>query len=717
MTDGILDSLNEAQRQAATAVEGPVLVLAGAGSGKTRVLTHRIAHMVKEGISPYNILAITFTNKAANEMKNRLLAMDCDAEQMTICTIHSLCVRILRRFGTKLGYENNFSIYDEQDSARVVKDIFKRRNLDDDKLKKIALHEISFAKTAGMSPEEYKTEISGSDTDIIAGIFAEYDKMLFKSNAMDFDDLLLNAYRLFRDFPDALEYFQERFRYISIDEFQDVNKIQFDIFRLLAKKHQNLFVVGDDDQSIYGWRGADVANILNFAKDYPAARVFKLEQNYRSTKKILEVANEIISHNLSRHDKKLWTEADQGVRVELFAAMTENEEAAFAVNQIYSLVDGGNYRFRDFAVLMRINALSRVFEQECAKYRIPFRVFGGFKFFERKEIKDLTAYLKMIVNPFDNEAVLRIINTPRRGIGELTQSRLREMSAENGVSILDLLSNGDNLEALGAGARAKLAEFYALYRELTEIFNESEPVKFVERMIELTDFRQSVADTEQDVDKNMNVDQFIQSVADFAKDNPGGGLADYLQTVSLVPDVKSEEGGEGDAVTLATIHSAKGLEFDTVFVAGLDEGILPLSRAMLSPRELEEERRLMYVAVTRAKRRLYLTRARSRFLYNQREMTIASRFFNEAAELFSPPKARRYDGDGVPLHEIRERITPSRPNKPRDTGLYRVGNIVRHTTFGQGIILNIANGNADIIFDAAGKKTLALKYAPLEIIK
>lgn len=708
MTDKILKNLNEVQRQAAQAIDGPVLVLAGAGSGKTRVLTSRIAYMVSQGIPPYHILAITFTNKAANEMKSRLMEMDCSAEMMTICTIHSLCVRILRQNAEKIGYERNFSIYDEQDSAKIIKDICKLKDADDDKLKKFAAREISAAKTHGLTPEEYKSELGGEE--IIADIFARYNETLFKSNAMDFDDLLLNTYKLLRGHPDVLDYYQERFRYISIDEFQDVNKIQFNIFRLLSKKYQNLFVVGDDDQSIYSWRGADITNILNFSNDNPNAKVFKLEQNYRSTKKILEAANEIISHNLSRHDKKLWTAGDAGVRVELFTAQSESEEAAYVVGQICSLLRTGRYGYGDFAILMRINALSRVFEQECNRYRLPFKVYGGFKFFERKEIKDLTAYLRAVVNPSDNEAILRIINVPKRGIGETTQGRLRQMA--EGRSMLNVLSDEEKLRVFNGGTRAKLAEFYGVYSKLTETCESLELVEFVKYLIDITNFRVSVADSDQDVEKNMNIDQFVQSVDDFAKENPGGTLDEYLQTMTLSPDAEAEE---GETVTLATIHSAKGLEFGTVFVVGMDEGILPISRAMDTPSELEEERRLMYVAVTRAKERLYLTRSRRRFIYNSFSETIASRYFNEINDLLSPPKPQRRDADGVPEFEPRPR--QARPNRQRDSGIYRVGNIVNHSTFGRGIILNIANGNADVIFDNAGKKTLALKYAPLEIIK
>lgn len=711
MTDNIFDKLNDVQKAAAKATEGPVLVLAGAGSGKTRVLTRRIAYLVSIGVDPRNILAITFTNKAANEMRERLQNMDCSAELMTISTIHSLCGKILRYEAKKIGYESNFSIYDEQDSAKVIKEICKRRGIEDDRMKKLAAKHISIAKTYAMSPDEYRKVTDGEDIGAVCKIYAEYEKILRDNNAMDFDDLLLNVHRLFSEFPETLNFYQERFRYISIDEFQDVNKVQYDIFKMLASKYRNLFVVGDDDQSIYGWRGADVTNILHFSDDYPDAKVFKLEQNYRSSKKILDVANEIISKNLSRHDKKLWTDSDGGVKVETFSAFTENEEAAYVISQINSLMRYSGRSYGDFAILMRLNALSRVFEQECLKYDIPHRVYGGFKFFERKEIKDLIAYMRAVINKSDNEALLRIINTPKRGIGDTTQSKLREASIEKSVSIVEYISNDDNLEDFSSGTKTKIKSFYETYKILSQHAAEYTLTDFVEKMIKTIRFRESFNGTDDADEKNMNIDQFVLAAEEYEENNEGATVEDFLQSVSLTSDSDKES---GDAVTLATIHSAKGLEFDTVFVVGLDENIMPISRAMFSEHEMEEERRLMYVAVTRAKQRLYLTRAKSRFLFGDRSGTIASRFFNEASELISPKKQQLY-GE----FDFQPSVKAAAPKTKDDKEIskYKVGNVVNHLTFGKGMILNIANGNADIIFDKVGKKTLALKYAPLEIIK
>jgi len=711
LTDNIFDKLNDVQKAAAKATEGPVLVLAGAGSGKTRVLTHRIAYLVSLGVDPRNILAITFTNKAANEMRERLQKMDCSAELMNISTIHSLCGKILRYEASKIGYESNFSIYDEQDSMKVLKEICKRRNIDDDRMKKHASKHISIAKTYALSPDEYRKIMEGDDIGIVCNIYAEYEKILRDNNAMDFDDLLLNVHRLFSQFPDTLHYYQERFKYISIDEFQDINKVQYDIFKMLASKYRNLFVVGDDDQSIYGWRGADVTNILHFSDDYPDAKVFKLEQNYRSTKKILEVANEIISKNLSRHDKKLWTDIDGGVKVELYSGYTENEEAFYVVQQIKALMEYSGRSYADFAILMRLNALSRVFEQECLKYNIPHKVYGGFKFFERKEIKDLIAYMRAVINKSDNEALLRIINTPKRGIGDTTQSKLREASIEHGVSIVEYIADDDNLETFSSATKTKIKSFYETYKILSLYAEQYTLTDFVENMIKTIRIKESFTGTDDAFEREMNIDQFIEASQEYEEKNDNATVEDFLQSVSLTSDSDKES---GDAVTLATIHSAKGLEFDTVFVVGLDEGIMPISRATLMEREMEEERRLMYVAVTRAKQRLYLTRAQSRFLFGDRNCTIASRFYNEASELISPKKQQIYtDNDFLPT--INPTISKSKDDK--EISKYKVGNVVNHLTFGKGMILNIANGNADIIFDKVGKKTLALKYAPLEIIK
>lgn len=704
--------LNEEQLKAVYCIDGPVLVLAGAGSGKTRVLTNRIAYMVETGINPENILAITFTNKAANEMKNRLNEFDCHSERMTISTIHSLCAKILRYDGDKLGYHSNFSIYDDQDTDKVLKTLYEKHYIDDDKIKKTIARHISTAKMYGMTSDQYRKDIGGDYIDTACDVFDEYNSILLSSNAMDFDDLLYNVYKLFKGFPSVLDYYQEKFKYISIDEFQDTNKVQYDIFRMLSEKYRNLFVVGDDDQSIYGWRGADVNNILFFTDDYKDAKVFKLEQNYRSTQKILEVANLIISQNSVRYEKKLWTNNDSGVRIELFQGFTENDEAYYVVSQIRAFVDNNRAKYSDFAILMRVNALSRNFEQECMKYGIPTKVFGGFKFFERKEIKDLTAYLKAINNPFDNEALLRIINTPKRGIGDTTQNKLKELSMDFGISITQVLSDFDNLEVFSSGIRTKLIEFYNLYSALCNEKDKNDLVTFVEKVIKMTHYRQ-IFEGEDDIERAMNIDEFVQATSEFCQDNENANLSEFLQSMSLISDI--DKGENTDSVTLATIHSAKGLEFNTVFIVGLDDGLFPIKRAIYDNKEMQEERRLMYVAITRARQRLYLTRSKSRFLYGERSGTLTSRFYKEIEQMLRPQEVTKYDENGVPTTErtVFRKVAPHMS----DVNRYNVGDIVKHSTFGEGIILSINGENGEIAFNGIGKKTLALKYAPLVIIK
>lgn len=710
------NTLNDKQIQAVKAIDGAVLVLAGAGSGKTRVLTNRIAYMVSCGIDPRNILAITFTNKAANEMKTRLADFNCNSSFMTISTIHSMCAMILRVEATKLGYKPYFTIYDATDSEKTLKSIFAAKKIDDDKFKSRVSYHISQAKNFAMSPEQYRKEVATTDAETICEIYSEYEKNLHACNAMDFDDLLLNVYKLFSTDKTTLNKYQERYKYISIDEFQDTNKVQYDIFKMLSSKYGNLFVVGDDDQSIYGWRGADVSNILHFSDDFPTAKVFKLEQNYRSTKKILDAANVIISQNIDRHAKTLWTENDGGVRVESYTAYNESDEAYYVVQQIASLVRFNKMKYSDFAILMRINALSRVFEQECMKYAIPTKIYGGFKFFERKEIKDLTGYLRAVVNPYDNEALLRIINTPKRGIGDTTQAKLKELSVMHGLSIVQILEDEDNLECFNSGTRAKLRNFYGTYCILAQRVDKEDLVTFIKSVISVTHFRESLIETDADMERAVNIDEYIQSAIDFTKDNPEATLSEFLQSVSLVSDL--DVSGGDDYVTISTIHSAKGLEFSTVFIVGLDDGLFPTSRAQYNESDMQEERRLMYVAMTRAKKRLYITRARSRFLYGERNDTLPSKYFKEVSEYVNPPteKPTRYDDDGVPTTPLT--ITAkANPRVNTDIAKYKVGDVVMHKTFGKGIILNIVEGNGDVFFDGIGKKTLALKYAPLEIIK
>ncbi len=645
-----MEKLNEQQRKPVEDTEGAVLVLAGAGSGKTRVLTSRIAYLIEEkGVSPFNILAITFTNKAAKEMQERITAMT-DAEGMWISTIHSMCTRILRKNAERLGFNDKFSIYSETERTNVIKKSFQECDYDDEKLLKNCKWHIANAKMLALSPEDYTAyqmkEGYTKDTDGVEKVYSRYQAHLQENNAMDFDDLLMYTAKLLRENEDVREYYAGKFQYILVDEFQDTNTVQFNIIRMLSSVHKNLFAVGDDDQSIYGWRGADINNILNFERSFPGAKVYKLEQNYRSTKTVLDLANTIIHNNKSRKDKTLWTENVEGAKATAFEASDETEEAMFTANAISKFVKLGA-KYSDFAVLMRVNALTRSYEQEFLKYGINFKVFGGFKFFERKEIKDLLAYLRIVNNPFDSEAITRIINFPKRGIGDKTVQVLENYAAQTELTVYDALLDVDELP-LNSGAKLKLNAFATLLKDFV-IQGQDMPVnELAKYIVEQTKMREAYADnSDESITKRANIDEFINSVDEFVRLNPDAMLEDYLNQVALSSDVDDMD--ESDYVTLATIHAVKGLEFKCVFVCGLEEGTMPVSRATESETDMEEERRLMYVAITRARDKIFFTRSKSRYMYGKREQTARSVFLKELKEKLDladeRPVYKRYEGD------------------------------------------------------------------------
>ena len=623
----LLKSLNDEQIKPVTDTEGAVLVLAGAGSGKTRVLTSRIAYILEKRLcSPSNILAITFTNKAAREMKERVGAFLGDIENMWICTIHSMCVRILRRFGEAGGVQPNFSIYSETERSNVIKKVFKELNYDEKIIKSVKYH-IANAKMLGLDPDEYGVRYKHEDNiRAVCEVFEKYNMYLRESNALDFDDLLVETLRLLRGHAEVRDYLSDKFRYIHVDEFQDTNTVQYNIVRLLASKHGNLFAVGDDDQSIYGWRGAEIENILKFDRDYPQAKVYKLQRNYRSTGSILNLANAVIAHNGVRRKKTLWTDAEDGVMPEYVQSEEEKDEALFAAKTINAAVYAGG-KYSDFAILMRINALTRSYEQEFGKYGIPYKVFGGFKFFERKEIKDVLAYMRLVSNPFDNEAFSRIINVPRRGIGARTIEIMDSYAAANGLSLYDSCIDANEL-SVTKSTKEKLAEFASVIKQFVISAQTSDVGSLVREIIITTHLKSAYDDGTDDGDAKLaNVDEFIAGVDDFVRLNPTATLNDYLNQITLASD--TDEMDDGNYVTLATIHSVKGLEFTNVIICGLEEGIMPTSRAKDDIAAMEEERRLMYVAVTRAKKQLWLTRSKSRYLYGHREMTAPSPFIKE----------------------------------------------------------------------------------------
>lgn len=646
--ENLLEKLNSEQIKPVCDTEGPVLVLAGAGSGKTRVLTSRIAYILEKKLcSPAGILAITFTNKAAGEMRERVENMLGEDAPSWICTIHSMCVRILRQYAESAGLKQNFSIYSDTERNNVIKKAFKELDFDDEKLLKNVKYHIGNAKMLGLDPEQYG--IRNKDVpqmDDITVVYEKYEKHLRANNALDFDDLLLETLRLLKRDKEALDYLSEKFRYILVDEFQDTNSVQYGIIKLLASKHRNLFAVGDDDQSIYGWRGAEIENILSFDKDYPDAKIYKLERNYRSTKNILNLANAIIKSNGARHKKTLWTEAEEGEKPEYYQADEESGEALFAAKKISDAVFRGA-KYSDFAVLMRINALTRSYEQEFTKYGIPYKVFGGFRFFERKEIKDILAYMRLISNPFDDEAFVRIINVPKRGIGGKTIEVMESYASQSQLSLYDACLDSEFLP-LTSGAKSKINDFANLIKELVISSQSQSVAQLVREIITLADLRAAYDDGSDEGDSKLaNLDEFIASVDDFSRLNPEAKLDEYLNQVTLSSD--TDDINEGEYVTLATIHSVKGLEFDRVFICGLEDGIMPSSRSENDPKSLEEERRLMYVAITRARKNLYLTRSKSRYLYGHRDITTPSRFIGELSSELGVTDAGlrgRYQGYG-----------------------------------------------------------------------
>lgn len=641
----ILENLNEEQIKPVLQTEGAVLVLAGAGSGKTRVLTSRIAYIVEEkGVPAEAILAITFTNKAANEMKERLSRI-VDVSRSWVCTIHSMCVRILRMYAQEVGIGSNFSIYSETERNNIVKKSFQECGFDDDKLLKSVKYHIANAKMEGLEPDAYEQAYAGEpDIGDVTKVYRRYQKHLRENNALDFDDLLNETRNLLNRNREAREYLGGRFRYILVDEFQDTNAVQYEIVCALASVHGNLFVVGDDDQSIYGWRGAKIENVLHFEKHFKDAKVFKLERNYRSTKRILSLANAVIKNNGRRKDKTLWTENDEGEEVKVFEAEEESGEARYIAQTIAGLLRKG-YKYSDFAVLMRLNALTRSFEQEFTGDGIPYKVFGGFKFFERKEIKDLLAYLRVVNNPFDSEAIARIINFPKRGIGAKTVETLQNYAYENELSMYDSLLDLDML-GFSSGTCQKLSDFRELIKKWIMLSQETPVNELVKTIIADTRMREAYADeSDESINKRANIDEFVNSVEEYCKLNPESTLTDYLNQVTLSSD--TDEMDESEYVTLATVHSVKGLEFKCVFLCGMEENILPVSRAVDNDDALEEERRLTYVAITRAEKLLYLTRSKSRYLYGKREPTARSRFLKElSSELDLPKEATRSFGYG-----------------------------------------------------------------------
>ncbi len=645
-----LNALNPQQRAAVEKTEGPLLVLAGAGSGKTRVLTYRVAYLMEKGVAPWHILAITFTNKAAREMADRARALAGEAaEDAWISTFHACCARILRRDIEKLGYKRQFAIYDEDDRTSVIRSVAKALNLSDKEFPpKLIRSVISDAKNRLLTPTEWLKE---SDGDARSRKFYEayrqYELALKANNALDFDDLLIKTLELLTEHPPVLEYYRDKFRYILVDEYQDTNAAQYMLVRLLAGYRHNLCVVGDDDQSIYGWRGADMRNILNFEEDFPECVTIKLEQNYRSTGNILDAANQVIAHNAGRKEKSLWTEAEQGERIALYHAMDERDEAAFISAMSRKLMAAGEAP-GNIAVLYRTNAQSRVLEEAFVRGGTPYRVYGGQRFYERKEVKDLIAYMRALVNPDDDVSTRRIINEPKRGIGDTTIDKLAEYARESDMPLLSAVLDCENAP-LSARPKKLIGEFAALMIDLTELMYETRLSEFVEALIDRTGYVKALeeAKSEENESRIENIRELQGAVSEFEKLNPEGTLSDFLENVALVSDLDAMNEG-GGAVTLMTLHSAKGLEFNDVFLAGMEEGVFPITRALFDDEQMEEERRLAYVGITRAKRRLFLSHARTRALYNTRNANELSRFVTEIPQRLIVDGTGRMDTRRVP---------------------------------------------------------------------
>ena len=626
-----LNALNPEQRAAVQRTEGPLLVLAGAGSGKTRVLTYRVAYLMERGVAPWHILAITFTNKAAREMAERVHQLAGEAaEDAWISTFHACCARILRRDIEKLGYKRQFVIYDEDDRMSVIKLVAKALNLSDKEFPPKQIRAmISDAKNRLLTPTEWLKE-SGGDfrSKKLYEAYRQYEQALRGNNALDFDDLLVKTLELLSEHPPVLQYYRDKFDYILVDEYQDTNAAQYMLVRLLAGDKRNLCVVGDDDQSIYGWRGADLRNILDFEKDFPDCVTIKLEQNYRSTGNILDAANQVIAHNRGRKEKMLWTQADSGERIALYHAMDERDEAAFIAAMSRKIVHSGE-NAGNIAVLYRTNAQSRVLEEAFVRGGTPYRVYGGQRFYERKEVKDLIAYMRALANPDDDVSARRIINEPKRGIGDATIEKLAEYARENEMPLMSAVLDFESVP-LSARPKKLLGEFAALMIDLTELMLEKKPTELVEAIIERTGYVRALEEAKSEENENRieNIRELQGAVSEYERMNPEATLSDFLENVALVSDLDAMD-ETGGAVTLMTLHSAKGLEFNNVFLAGMEESIFPLTKAIFDEDLMEEERRLAYVGITRAKKRLFLSHARTRALYNTRSANELSRFVTE----------------------------------------------------------------------------------------
>ena len=726
--NSLLTGLNKEQQQAVQHTEGPLLILAGAGSGKTKVLTVRIAHLLAQGVNPYEILAITFTNKAAKEMKSRVEGLVGDvANRIWLSTFHSFCAKFLRfELDNFLGYNSNFTIYDTSDSQAVIKAALKALNLDDKYYPVGAMiGAISDAKNKLLFASDFRKQARDFYQQKVADVYEYYERELRKNNALDFDDLLLVAVKLLQSNEAVLDKYSKRFRYVMIDEYQDTNHAQYLLAKLLASHWKNIAVVGDADQSIYAWRGADIQNILDFEKDYPNCTSIKLEQNYRSTKIILDAANAVIENNEGRPKKNLWTDKTEGTKIQHFTAQSEHEEAAFIGDTIAKKHDIHGVPYGDMAILYRTNAQSRVLEEALIKRALPYTMVGGTKFYDRKEIKDVLAYLRVLYNPFDDLSLLRIINVPKRSIGATTVAKLQDYARANGTSLFMTLTQLHLVDTIKGKTKEKLEEFGILIFTLVAEMEDKTVLDILESILDRTGYLAQLEESTdpQDQARAENIGELLSVAKDFQDTNPNGTVEDFLEQVALVNDVDSFE-QEESKVTLMTLHAAKGLEFPIVFLGGLEEGLFPHSRTLMNPEEIEEERRLAYVGITRAEKELYISNATTRTVFGRTSSYLPSRFIDEIPEeLVDGLRAKRKVPDDIKRHVPQHMSVTSRPvTKPivRNEVIadWKIGDTAIHSKWGNGKVINVAGEGAGmkltIEFPTQGVRVVMAKFAPVK---
>ena len=763
MPNELLNGLNDKQYEAVTNTEGPSLVIAGAGSGKTKVLTHKIAHLIKDkDVAPWNILAITFTNKAANEMKERVEKLIGDvAKDMWIGTFHSICVRILRKTIDRIGFNSSFVIFDTSDQKTMIKKILKKEEIDDKLFTdKSVMYEISNAKNDMLEPDEYLKKYSGDmRRETIGKVYKLYQKNLKENNAIDFDDIINFTIKVLLDNPDILEFYSNKFKYVLVDEYQDTNKAQFTLVSLIASKYGNITVVGDNDQGIYSFRGADISNILNFEKDFPGTRIIKLEQNYRCTGNILEIANAVIKNNETKYEKKLWTSNEKGKLPTVYSGSDEYDEARFVTDKINSLKSSEYYKYSDFAVLYRMNSQSRSIEDILRREDIPYKIVGGLKFYERKEIKDIIAYLRLIQNPNDNLSLTRIINEPKRGVGKTSLENVENIAADNGISMYEVIKNAEQygLNRVFVNTR----EFVSVIDELISKKDSILISELVKETLNKTGYTKALEleGTTEAETRIENLEEFLTVAMEFEEESADNSLSEFLEGITLSSDLDGVEESE-DSVTLMTLHSAKGLEFPVVFLVGMEEGIFPGYKSIGEEKELEEERRLCYVGITRAKENLYLTCAKQRTLFGSTSCNAPSRFLKEIpkellegySESFEERKTNYADRgynweygntNGLFTSKIKTYTNTEYAQKMNtgfayrsadsflnsinkkqeisvDLGKYKTGVTVYHKKFGEGVITDVEQEDddlkVDIEFSKVGHKRLMAKFANLEVI-